>query len=274
MRLSTSVTALAQQALDLHLDCFQFFLTASTRHKNYLAITKEDARSFNELRASFKKIYIHSSYWINPATNKPDSAASAQRLLTHEASFARKLGINCIVVHPGSTTGFDLEAPAELVRITGIENVARTINTVNKLFPDITIVLENTAHGNRSIGSNLDDFTAIKQYLDRPEQVRFCFDTAHAFVYGYPFDPVEDLVKTIDATMGLDSLELIHLNDSQEEAGSKKDRHLIPGQGKIGKEALIALISHPTLQSTPLIIESPLNSTKTIEQIIADLQLC
>jgi deoxyribonuclease-4 len=268
LRLQDSITALAEQALALELDCFQFFLTASTRHNNYLRLTPDDVRAFKTLRSSFQNIYIHSSYWINPATCKPHSTATAKRLLMDEVRRALLLGIHHLVVHPGSANGHPPDFTSEQIRHTGIANVARMVNDITKKFSDIVIILENTAHGNRSIGSNLEDFKLIKEYLDRPEAVQFCFDTAHAFVYGYDFEDTNALITTIDRTMGLDNLALIHLNDSQEDNGSRKDRHASPGEGKIGKHLLSPLIKNQHLASIPLIIEAPSTTSEQKEETL------
>ncbi|HML19249.1 MAG TPA: TIM barrel protein, partial [Candidatus Dependentiae bacterium] len=67
----------------------------------------------------------------------------------------------------------------------GIDELARSLNYVMKYEREITIVLENTTHGNLSVGSDITDFKLLRAKLDYPERISFCIDTAHAYSYGY-----------------------------------------------------------------------------------------
>ena len=49
----------------------------------------------------------------------------------------------------------------------------------------------------------------------------------------------------------------MHLNDSMNGLGSHKDRHAPIGEGCIGLEALVRVISHPALKGIPFILETP-----------------
>ena len=57
--------------------------------------------------------------------------------------------------------------------------------------------------------------------------------------------------------IGLARLKAIHLNDSQNERGSHKDRHARIGEGHIGLEALVRVVRHPALKDLPFILETP-----------------
>ena len=74
------------------------------------------------------------------------------------------------------------------------------------------------------------------------------------------YDIVNDLdvvLSEFDRVIGLDRLKAIHLNDSMNVMGAKKDRHEKLGEGQIGEEAMRRIVSHPLLQGKPFILETP-----------------
>lgn len=266
LSLKDGLTALVNQALDYQIPHFQFFLTSNNR---YVTITAADIRYFLLCRHRFSSLFIHSSYWINPAAGNPLSRKIAKRLIYKEMSLAQRLEIPYLVLHAGTANGY-LETDPMHLRMQGIDAVARFLNEVFKLKPTVNILIENTAHASNTIGSNLDDFSLLRTKIDRPERIGFCLDTAHAFSYGYQVAETESFIKKIDQTMGLASLKLIHLNDSAQPNGCNHDEHALPGQGFIGIDVLKQLTSHPALVSIPKIIEFPavtVSSTQTFMEL-------
>ena len=140
----------------------------------------------------------------------------------------------------------------------GIFTIARTIETVlegqtqstKQLSKELQIpldefkrsrklILENAAGEGTKIGSTLDEIAEIIK-LVKPElrdQIKVCIDTAHIFGAGqYDFgDPnvVEAFFYDFDLKVGMDRLELFHLNDSRVSYGACKDRHENLGLGHI-----------------------------------------
>lgn len=57
--------------------------------------------------------------------------------------------------------------------------------------------------------------------------------------------------------IGLDKLKAIHLNDSMNPLGSKKDRHARIGEGHIGYQALACVVCHPVFRELPFYLETP-----------------
>ena len=89
-------------------------------------------------------------------------------------------------------------------------------------------------------------------------KIGVCFDTCHVWDAGY--DIVNDLdgvLAEFDRVIGLGYLRAIHINDSKNDCGARKDRHEKLGQGKIGAEALERVVRHPLLQGKPFILETP-----------------
>lgn len=271
MRLENSFSALAHEALELEVPIFQLFLMPQKKNR-YLRLTAEDRETFAALRKQFKQIYVHSSYWINLTSGKDGNAAIAESLLKREIKLAQKLELTSLVIHPGSSKGNLKTAVDPEGKIAGLLNMSRIMNKVLKTTSDVTFLFENTPHGGSSVGSDLNDFILLKTMLDQPEKIGFCLDIAHAFSYGYEVDKPKEFIKLLDQTMGLDQIKLIHLHDSAESFGSKKDRHAIPGQGEIGMATLKNLVTSAAFKETPLILELPPLTPAKINPILDEVR--
>ena len=265
MRLKTTLQSLVEEAMHFNLKLFQFFLIEESAH-NYVVFTAEEKKFFNQHRSQFLDIFIHSSYWINPATPKKSVFYYSKKLLKAEIESAKSLNISYLVLHPGSAKGHQSTKKKIDEKQDGILTIARMLNSLLKNEHDVKILLENTAHGKKTIGNDLNDFVRIKNELDYPDRVGFCIDFAHAFSYGYNLVPADDFVTFIDQLLGLENVKLIHFNDTYDKHGSMQDRHAFPGTGSIGKEALNELLHHQKLISIPAVIEAPSNDIeKTFE---------
>jgi deoxyribonuclease-4 len=208
-------------------------------------------------REKFGDLFAHISYRANLCM--PNN--SGLYILRKEIAIARRLEFTHVIVHPGS-------AKHCVDKRAGIEQLARTLNIITRRLRDIKIVLENTAHGNLSIGSDLNDFIELREHLEFPEKIKFCIDTAHAYSYGYNIVDNAGQAAFLDLiahAIGFDSLALIHLNDTDQQLGSQIDRHVLMGQGNIGEEVLRRFIEHESLRSVPVVMESPLTE-EIIEQ--------
>jgi deoxyribonuclease-4 len=64
------------------------------------------------------------------------------------------------------------------------------------------------------------------------------------------------MLDELDATIGLGRLKALHINDSQVELGSNRDRHANVGEGLIG-ERMAAFLGRPRLQELPAVLETP-----------------
>ena len=108
------------------------------------------------------------------------------------------------------------------------------------------------------IGGNFEEIAAILQQVNQPEKMGVCLDTCHIHEAGY--DIVKDLDGVLDAfdrIIGLDKLFAIHLNDSKNPKGAKKDRHEKIGEGTLGLSTIEKIINHEKLQSVPFYLETP-----------------
>ena len=260
LRLENSLTAVAQKALALGIPLFQCFLV---QQGSGLLITLDDADVASYLkirREHFGDVYMHGSYWINLAGVKYTKHFALDR----ELALAKKLEFTHIVLHPGSAKGAK-------TRREGIEAMARIINTTMRKEQDIKLVIENAAYGSMSIGGDMQDFGALVTMLEHPEKIVFCLDTAHAHSFGYNLiDPVarETFIELVDATMGLERIALLHVNDTKEKCGSCQDRHEVIGNGVLGFDVLKSFAMHEKLNQIPMIMELPVMEQIQEQQII------
>lgn len=271
LRLKDSLSALVQEASVLGLSCIQFFLVEQKEHQ-YVPITAKDRQTFLAARESFlRNVFIHSSYWINPASHKKEVFSLSRTLLRRELRVAASLEVPYVVLHAGSSKGHIATPEDPLAKRRGLETVAKMLNMVLKREQKVTILLENAAHGKRTLGNDLYDFLILKNLLDAPEKVQYCLDTAHAFSYGYDVAKTTKFLDFVDETMGFSNIKLIHLNDAEHALGSLQDRHAFPGQGSLGKEALLPFLHHPAFKKLPKIVEAPAAGKQTLLDNLADL---
>lgn len=259
LRMNESVVDLAYQAQCYNLAVIQFFLFHQ-KTKKTIKPSQEEIEQFKLLMT--KRIYvIHGSYFINIAARK---SYGAQKILRNELSLAQDIGCTKYILHPGASTGWDCKAD-------GIKALSDILSECMQQFPDIDIILENTAHGKKNIGSDLYDFVLIKDLLKGQRAIKFCIDTAHAFVYGYSlqkFDHVPYLVNVIEDTIGFDHIAFLHLNDTQEKFASRFDKHDVPGKGNIGKKALKMFSHHQQLKGVPIIFELPEENLVQLPELV------
>jgi deoxyribonuclease-4 len=122
------------------------------------------------------------------------------------------------------------------------------------------ILLENAAGAGDTVGRSFEELAAVIDAADGDPRLGVCLDTQHLWASGVPFATVEesdDLIDLIAATVGLDRLRCLHLNDSKVAFGANKDRHENIGEGSIGADGLAALLGHPALQGLPAVLEVP-----------------
>jgi deoxyribonuclease-4 len=265
IRLDGSLADATQKALRLGVDFFQCFLLLQNTNK-LVAPTNDEVTRFHAIQKEhFPMLYVHGSYWINPAGIKRNGIQAFNR----ELALAKKLAFTHMILHSGSAKGAEHKEE-------GIDAVAAFLNKVLKKENDIRIILENTAHGNMSIGSDLHDFAALRKKLDHPEKIQYCLDTSHAYAYGYDIADekgFDAFMQLVDATIGFENVALIHLNDTKRGCGSCIDQHEIPGQGRIGVAALTKVVNYPAFAHAPVLRELPVltedEEREIIEKIIS-----
>ena len=268
LRFRDSFTQILADADSLNFPVFQFFLATAIKKKSvYIQPTIEEKAFLRRIVTKNNILAIaHASYWINAASWRDEAYLISKSLIKKEINLATELEIPYLVLHPGTANGLDPALPTTQVRQLGIERLAAFLNEV-LAEQSITILLENTAHGRNAIGSDLKDFHRIKALLNRPDQVHFCLDTAHAFAYGYDLTNFSQFLETLNQEVGHENLRLIHLNDVEGACGNKQDRHTLPGEGQLGLALIKKIAFFDAFSHIPKIMELPSSSVEIIRQV-------
>ena len=121
------------------------------------------------------------------------------------------------------------------------------------------LLLENTAGSGTALGSRLEELAEILRAF--PDGcLGICFDTAHAWGAGYDLGSAaatERFLEQFHKLIGLEHLQVLHLNDSKVALGSRVDRHEHIGRGAIGSACFQVLLNQKWSANMPLILETP-----------------
>jgi deoxyribonuclease-4 len=212
-------------------------------------IADKDAREFRARREALGlgPLVIHANYLVNLATTQPMLRTRSIQSFHEELVRGLVLGADYVVVHPGARG----EVSAEGAIAAIIENVKQAARRVP--IGKMQILIENTAGMGSAVGSRLEEVGAIVRGL-HALGAGACLDTAHLFASGYNIrsaDGLEQTIDTIERTIGLDRVPVLHVNDSKIALGGKVDRHEHLGHGKIGAEAFTRILRHPRLGPVP-----------------------
>jgi deoxyribonuclease-4 len=218
-------------------------------------LTKESVNLFRKVRRQTKlsPVLIHTNYLINLAAADETILVKSIASFREEVERAILLGVDYLVLHPGSARGSS-EADA-------IEICALSLRLACKgLKPGgLRILLENTAGQGECIGHRFEHLRAIMDACPGLP-LGVCVDTAHSFTAGYDIreeDGLEATIKIIQRTVGTKNVRAVHFNDSRAPYNSRVDRHWHIGEGHIGREALRRVARHPRLAHAAFILETP-----------------
>ena len=209
----------------------------------------EGRKLMEENHIPFDRVIVHAPYIINTANSvKPEVAELAVSFLHQEIERTAAMGAKYIVLHPGSYTTTNLE--------TGIQTVISQLNKVH--VPDtITICLETMAGKGTEVGFRFEDLATILSKLEQSDRYGICMDTCHISDAGYDLADFDAILDEFDRIIGLDKLHVIHLNDSKNIRGARKDRHENIGLGTIGFDTLRAVATNTRVENVPKILETP-----------------
>lgn len=200
---------------------------------------------------NLSNIVVHAPYIINLAnTVKPETFELAVEFLQKEIERTAALGATQIVLHPGAHVGAGVDA--------GINKIIEGLNEVLTQDYAVNIALETMAGKGTECGRNFEEIAAIINGVTHNERLSVCFDTCHTHDAGYNIkEDFNGVLAEFDRIVGIDRLQVLHINDSKNVRGAGKDRHENIGFGEIGFEALHGIVHHPDLMHVPKILETP-----------------
>jgi len=230
-------------------------------------LVEDDVKNFKTRLAkssiSQDSVLVHMPYLPNLASPDGELYRKSVDTLAAEMHRCALLGISYLVIHLGSHLGKGTE--------NGINQLVKACkyaieDSLNRQKKNVVrILLENMAGQKNSLGSKFEEIRLILDKLNDYGSFGVCLDTCHAFAAGYDMRKKKDVEKMLDhfhSSVGSKELKALHLNDSKGDLNSKVDRHEHIGLGKIGNTGFEALLSHKSLMSLPMIMETPVDDTR------------
>lgn len=210
-----------------------------------------------------RQAFCHATYLVNLGTPDADLLERSRACLADNLRVARAMGADGLVLHVGSHLGAGMDGCLDQVA----DALAAALEAVDGVgdAEACPVLLENTAGAGGTIGRDIDELAAIFDRVAARSggaegRLGMCLDTQHLWASGVDFTSeaaADAVVATVEATIGLDRLRCIHLNDSAVPLGANRDRHANLGDGTIGTEGLAMLLGHPALQHLAAVLEVP-----------------
>lgn len=252
------------RAGELGCEVFQMF-TRSPQGGTVPKITPEIAEEFKlAMKANEQaECYVHAPYYINFASSNKAIRSASARVIREELERSSLIGAKYVMFHPGSAK--DMER-AEALKITA-EGVAKVMNGYEG---STELLLEVSAGAGNIMGDTFEELAEIIKLSGH--NLGICLDTAHIFASGYDIRTAEAMVKTLETiskTVGKEAIKLVHVNDSKIDLGEHKDRHEHIGEGKIGQEGFIQILSTFNLD---LILETEHDKVEQDIRILKDIR--
>lgn len=197
-----------------------------------------------------KNVIVHAPYIVNLA-NRSDCIKYEfyVEFLTNELNRVKELGLDKIVLHPGSATTCTKEE--------AISNIAEGINKIYEKTTDVMILLEYMAGKGNEVGTSIDELKSIIDKINDKDRIGVCIDTCHMNDSGVDISKFNEFLDEFDSKIGINKIKCVHVNDSLNPIGSHKDRHANIGYGTIGFDSLINVVYNDRLEGIPFILETP-----------------
>jgi deoxyribonuclease-4 len=249
----------AERAYRLGCNTFQIFSSSPRQWAPY-ELALPQCNEMKRLREKYdlKPLVIHTNYLVNLASTTPLFLKKSIEAFRGEVERALALCADYLVLHPGSFRGADREA--------GLLQTAAAIAASTKDLDlekgGLTILIENTAGAEFSLGGSFEQVAEILERLDGLVPIGACIDTCHTHVAGYDIVSEAGMTETLahlDDTVGLKNVRVWHCNDAKAPRGSKLDRHQHIGKGSIGLEPFRRLLNDPRLAQAAFIAETPID---------------
>jgi deoxyribonuclease-4 len=206
----------------------------------------------DQLRDSGLAVVVHAPYVLNVATTNNRIRIPSRKLLGKHAEAAAAVGARGLVVHGGHVLAADDPA-------TGVDNWRKTFarQADEGGFP-LPVLIENTAGGGNAMARDLD---ALARLWDAVGGfgAGFVLDTCHAWAAGWDLGTVVADVRAITGR-----IDLVHLNNSRDAAGSSRDRHAPLAAGEIPTELLVEVAR---AADCPVVLETPGDAASHAEEI-------
>ncbi|MFS0612670.1 deoxyribonuclease IV [Lederbergia ruris] len=244
--------ASSEEAVSYGANTFMIYTGApqNTRRKKIEELNIEAGQAHMK-EHGIEEIIVHAPYIINIGNSiKPETFELGVNFLRSEIDRTEAIGAKQIVLHPGAHVGEGAEK--------GIQKIIEGLNEVLTADQNVQIALETMAGKGSECGRSFDELARIFDGVRLNDKLSVCFDTCHTHDAGYDIvNDFDGVLEEFDRVIGIDRIKVLHINDSKNERGARKDRHENIGFGHIGFDALHYVITHPQLKEIPKILETP-----------------
>ena len=206
-------------------------------------------------------LLIHAVYLLNCASEDEEIRDKSLRSLTASLQAGDRLGAHCVVLHPGSALGGDVDKAIERAG----KEIARALADSDRC----PLHLEDTAGAGGTLGRSFEELAQLIDVAGGGKRLGVCLDSCHLLASGYDIRTADDLAEVLDrfdGVVGLERLGSLHCNDSVNPLGSNRDRHVNLGDGEIGKRGMAAFLSEPRFEGMPNILEGPGHQGKGLDR--------
>jgi deoxyribonuclease IV len=240
------------RAVAIGADSLQLF----TQSPRMWRPTNHDPATFERFRerraeTGMGGVLCHALYLCNLAAPNDEVYEKSVAAMRNTMEVACAIGADAVVFHVGSHLGSGFDH--------GLERAVPAMEQVLELCSDETwLLMENSAGTGGTIGRSIEELAALYERLDRHPRLGLCLDSCHLYASGVDVadaDALDACLDEVDATIGLDRLRALHVNDSATALGSNRDRHANIGEGILG-EQLGVFLGNPRLQHLPAVIET------------------
>ena len=248
---SKGYLAMGKQATEIGANTFQFF-TRNPRGGAAKALDLKDVAAYRAWAAEhdFFPILAHAPYTLNACSAHEKLREFARNTMADDLLRLENIPGSSYNFHPGSHVG---QGPEE-----GIRLISEMLNAILKPEQHTAVLLETMAGKGSEVGGSFEELRAILDRVEQNQLLGVCLDTCHVNDAGYDLtNNLDGVLEEFDRVIGLRRLKAVHLNDSMNPLGSRKDRHQKLGQGSLGAETFGKIINHPALRELPFYLETP-----------------
>jgi deoxyribonuclease-4 len=227
--------------------------TQSPRMWKPTAHSPEEVERFRARRkeARVRHVACHALYLVNLASRDAEIREKSFDALCATMETARAIDADSVVFHVGSHLGYGFDDAVEVV-------VAELRSLLELRTDRLWLCLENTAGAGATIGRSAEELAVLFDALDGHRRLGLCLDSCHWWASGVDVtnaEPLEDALAELDSRIGLERLQLLHVNDAKTELGSNRDRHEVVADGVLG-DGLATFLGHPAFRDLPAVIET------------------
>lgn len=223
----------------------------NTRRKDMSELKIEEAlRLMDEKGIERSSVIVHAPYIINLANcMRQETFELGVEFLQKEIERVKALQASILVLHPGSHVKAGEEA--------GLQKIVEGLDLAMEHVDDVQIAIETMAGKGSELGYAFSHIRYLIDHVKHPENIKVCMDTCHLHDAGFDLKDFDKILDEFDEIIGLDRLVCMHINDSKNVQGARKDRHANIGFGEIGYDVLSSIVHNPRVAHVVKILETP-----------------